>query len=82
MIRVRAHGHIGTALGKAEFEIYRDEMKVKEVLEVITSSSKLKISPPAVLIAVNGVEISALDQEDTVVKSGDEIVLIPVSHGG
>ncbi|MCP8310340.1 MAG: MoaD/ThiS family protein, partial [Candidatus Methylarchaceae archaeon HK01M] len=60
----------------------RDEMKVKEVLKVIISSSKLKLSPPAVLIAVNGVEISALDQEDTVVKSGDEIVLIPVSHGG
>ncbi|MCP8311679.1 MAG: MoaD/ThiS family protein [Candidatus Methylarchaceae archaeon HK01B] len=82
MIRVRARGHIGTALGKAEFVINRDEMKVKEVLKVIISSSKLKLSPPAVLIAVNGVEISALDQEDTVVKSGDEIVLIPVSHGG
>jgi len=78
MIKVRAYGCIRTALGKAEFEIYKDEIKVKEILNVLTSSPKFKL---LMLIMVNGVEISALDQEDTVVKSDDEIILIPI-HGG
>jgi molybdopterin converting factor small subunit len=37
---------------------------------------------PALLILVNGKEISALDGAKTLVKDGDEVVLISVSHGG
>jgi molybdopterin converting factor small subunit len=37
---------------------------------------------PALLILVNGKEISALDSAQTRVKDGDEVVLISVSHGG
>ena len=43
MIKVKAYGHIGKALGKEELEI---------------------------------------DKEDTIVKSGDKVVLIPITHGG
>jgi len=82
MIKVRAYGHIRSSLGKDEFEINRDEMEVKEILNTIRFSLKLELSLPALLIIVNGVEISALEKENTVVKSSDEIVLIPVSHGG
>jgi molybdopterin converting factor small subunit len=34
------------------------------------------------LILVNGKEISILDGLETIVSDGDEIVLLPVSHGG
>jgi molybdopterin converting factor small subunit len=37
---------------------------------------------PALLVLVNGKEISALDKADTRVRDGDELVLISVSHGG
>jgi molybdopterin converting factor small subunit len=37
---------------------------------------------PALLILVNGKEISALNGAETRVKDGDEVVLISVSHGG
>ena len=37
---------------------------------------------PALLILVNGKEISALDGTKTRLKDGDEMVLISVSHGG
>lgn len=82
MIKVRAHGHIGRALGKEELEIDKEEIKVKEILELITSSSNFKLSPLTMLITINGVEISALDKEDTIVKSGDKVALIPITHGG
>jgi molybdopterin converting factor small subunit len=84
MIKVKAYGHLGRALGKKEFEIDKNEIKVKDILALITSSSdsKFRISPLTILIVVNGVEISALNQEDTIVKSGDELALIPITHGG
>ena len=37
---------------------------------------------PNALILVNGQEIGLLNGINTKVKDGDEIVLIPVSHGG
>jgi len=37
---------------------------------------------PALLILVNGKEISALNGTKTWLKDGDKIVLISVSHGG
>ena len=82
MIKVRAHGHIGRALGKEELEIDKEEIRVKDILELITLSSNFKLSPLTMLITINGVEISALDKEDTIVKSGDKVVLIPITHGG
>lgn len=37
---------------------------------------------PNTLIIVNGKEISVLNGLETVLKSGDEVVFVPVSHGG
>jgi molybdopterin synthase sulfur carrier subunit len=37
---------------------------------------------PNTLIIVNGREISVLKGLDTILKDGDEVVFIPVSHGG
>ncbi len=34
------------------------------------------------LILINGIEISALNGDKTKLKEGDNITLIPVSHGG
>ncbi|NWG08952.1 MAG: MoaD/ThiS family protein [Nitrososphaerales archaeon] len=83
MIRVKAYGHIGRALGRAELEIDRDEIRVRDLLDLITSSEgRFTPSLLTMLVTVNGVEISALDREDTIVKSGEEVILIPVTHGG
>ncbi|MCP8312838.1 MAG: MoaD/ThiS family protein [archaeon] len=81
MIKVRAYGHIGKALGKEELEIDKEEIRVRDILELI-SSSNFKLSPLTMLITINGVEISALNKEDTIIKSGDKVVLIPITHGG
>ena len=37
---------------------------------------------PNALILVNGKEVSVLNGAKTVVKDGDEVVLVPVTHGG
>lgn len=39
-------------------------------------------SSPIALILVNGREISVLSGMNTILKDGDEVVLVPVVHGG
>jgi molybdopterin converting factor small subunit len=62
---------------------------VKKIAEFLSSESKqMLIDPelddprPNALILVNGKEISVLEGLETGVKEGDQIILIPISHGG
>ena len=57
---------------------------VREVPEIEKSliDQQLENPRPNALILVNGKEIGVLDGLDTRLKDGDEVVLIPVVHGG
>ena len=62
---------------------------IEKIMEVFPSEFKrtlvdLEIEDPRpnALILVNGKEISVLQGLETEVEDGDEIVLVPVSHGG
>jgi len=57
---------------------------VKEVPEIERSlvDRQLEDPRPNALILVNGREIGVLDGLETKLKDGDEIVLVPVVHGG
>jgi len=66
---------------------------VREVIQKLVESfppefNRVLIDPelndprPNALILVNGKEVGVLKGLETEVKEGDEIVLIPVSHGG
>jgi len=66
---------------------------VREVIQKLVESfppefNRVLIDPelndprPNALILVNGKEVGVLKGLETEVKEGDEIVLIPISHGG
>jgi len=66
---------------------------VREVIRKLVESfppefNRVLIDPelndprPNALILVNGKEVGVLEGLETEVKEGDEIVLVPVSHGG
>jgi len=63
----------------------------KTIKEIVKGLPKLKtalIDPeledprPNTLILVNGKEISVLNGLDTMLEDGDEVVFVPVVHGG
>jgi molybdopterin synthase sulfur carrier subunit len=70
----------------------QNRLSLKEVIRRITEEKpKLNgvfvLSQPeklrtAVLILVNGKEISVLKGLETTIKNGDELVFVPVLHGG
>ncbi len=68
------------------------ECSVKELVQKITRHSpglrrnivagERKDARPNSLILVNGREISVLEGLETALKDGDEVVFVPVVHGG
>jgi molybdopterin synthase sulfur carrier subunit len=79
--------------GKSRVKLELDgEKTLREVIEIVVEkipeAKRVLIDPelgdprPNTLIIVNEREISVLNGLDTVLKNGDEVVFVPVSHGG
>ncbi|MEM2098667.1 MAG: MoaD/ThiS family protein [Candidatus Bathyarchaeia archaeon] len=93
MVTVKFVGALRHPAGRGEITIKSgDSCSVKALIhEIIKELPMLEqnlIDPqladprPNVLILVNGKEISVLEGLDTPVHDGDEVVFIPVVHGG
>jgi len=82
----RAFGSDNLLLELSEFSKLKD--LIDKIVEESPSLRNVLLDPelmdprPHMIILVNGVEISALNGLETSLKDGDEIVLIPVIHGG
>ncbi|MHB1908242.1 MAG: MoaD/ThiS family protein [Nitrososphaerales archaeon] len=57
-------------------------IKLKEVIDHLNSRCDAGLRRDSVLILVNGVEANALDDLDTVINEEDEVVFVPMFHGG
>jgi len=92
-VTVRFIGTFRTISGKSKFTIeYGDMPNVKKAVEKIVEElpklkgvlidADLQDPRPNTLILLNEREISILNGLETTLKNGDEIVFVPVSHGG
>ena len=93
-IKVRLLGVFRELSGKSRVTIeFEDTVSVRKVVQRLTESlsSRLKetlIDPelsdprPNALILVNGKEIGVLQGLQTMLDDSDEVVLLPVAHGG
>jgi molybdopterin converting factor small subunit len=84
MITVRLLGGAKKALGKSSTVILQPRLSISQVISLlrneVTDASLLnRIN---LLVAVNGVESSSLDGDDTIVRSGDVVTIVSVVHGG
>jgi len=92
-VKVRLLGVFREFPGKSRVTLKLEKPTVRNAVQSLAGllpaeSRRLLIDPelndprPNALILLNGREISVLDGLETVVSDGDEITLIPVSHGG
>lgn len=92
-VKVKLIGALRVSYGRDKVSLNIDHATVQAVIEKVSHSLspdevQMLIDPelndprPNVLILVNGKEISALKGLGTEVRSGDEVVIIPVTHGG
>jgi molybdopterin synthase sulfur carrier subunit len=63
-------------------EVIKKTVEKVPVLKRALIDPELEDPRPHALILVNGKEISVLNGLETLVEDGDEIVLVPVIHGG
>ena len=94
-VRVKLYGVLKTAAKIEELELDFDNsvsvrQLVKKLLneisqpefEIYLIDPELKDPRPNALILVSGTEVGALDGIDTMLSDGDEVVFLPVAHGG
>ena len=85
MVKVKALGHLRSALKGAQVDVDGGVSDIRGLLNKLSTqlpADEQPITSENTLVLVNGVEISALAEYDTPVTAEDEIVLIPVVHGG
>jgi molybdopterin synthase sulfur carrier subunit len=93
MIITRFLGSLRHVAGAGEIILdVKDDISIAEMLKEITrelpalnhslNDQKPEELKTNALILVNGKEISVLDGVETKLKDGDELVFVPVVHGG
>jgi molybdopterin converting factor small subunit len=63
-------------------ETLEGNVPVSRVISLLKEKHNLEVKRESVLILVNGIEVRALEDLQTVVGDRDEVVLIPMYHGG
>jgi molybdopterin synthase sulfur carrier subunit len=92
-LTVKFIGALRHISGKTKFSVaFQDGISLKELIGKISqempelkktfSDQELNDSKSNSLILVNGREISVLNGYETKLRDGDEIVFVPVVHGG
>jgi molybdopterin synthase sulfur carrier subunit len=92
-VSVKFIGSFRSLSGKSKLKLRLEESSpIREVVKMIVEElPKLElalIDPECegpktnILVLVNGKEISVLDSLETMIKDGDEVVFVPVVHGG
>lgn len=92
-VKVRMLGLLKKICGRDEFSLdLSGEIKLRDVIEKILEESgglrnalldpELKDPRPNTIILINGKEVSVLGGLEASVRDGDEIVIIPIVHGG
>ena len=93
VITVKFIGSFRNVLGKGKLTITSEgtiplREAIKEIVEELPKLKRVLIDPelenprPNTLILVNGKEISVLNGLDTMLEDEDEVVFVPVVHGG
>ena len=85
MITVKFLGGIRKSFSSDTINIQIDSMMISDLikyLQSIISGSHPTLDVDNILIAVNGIDSSALKGKDTLLKNGDTISIIPLVHGG
>lgn len=85
MITVKLLGGAKKSFSTDKLEIQSDLMTISNLLDHLEKSTPdnlQHLDPNNILVAVNGVDSSALQGKETLLKRGDIISIIPLVHGG
>lgn len=85
MLSIKFLGGAKKSFGTDSVSVDLDGIPIKALLEHLLSikpKETITLDTKNLLVAVNGVDSSALDGYDTVLHSNDTVTIIPIIHGG
>ena len=85
MITVKLVGGAKKSFSTEKLELEKSDLTIKQLLDellAIKPNDSPELDTENILIAVNGVDSSALDGKSTLIKNDDVVSIIPVIHGG
>ena len=86
MIRVTCFGHIRTSVGKEKLEFTERTMRTSALIERVRDLGRrdpnMGFTGYNTLVIVNGSSAFTAAADDRMLEDGDEVVLLPFSHGG
>ncbi len=79
-------GPLKSLIGNETVELTKKEVLLKDLLgainEVSPVSEKELLDPSGIIFIVNGSALEMQEHRAQLLKEGDEIILLPISHGG
>ncbi len=78
----QGRGAKGTRISRIQEASVSTPVGLGEAVKKLEEQYGLSLPRESVLILVNGIEANALEDLDTVVHENDQIILIPMFHGG
>lgn len=85
MITIKLVGGAKKSFQKNEIFLDTDSILLQELLECVVSmkpSDTIDLDITNILVAINGVDSSALSGKSTIIQEGDVVSIIPIIHGG
>jgi molybdopterin converting factor small subunit len=84
MVVVRLLGGARKAIGRDYVTFEAEQTSVSELVSFLqnVSAEPRLIQRDNLLIAINGIESSALQGTDTIIKNNDSVTIVTVVHGG
>lgn len=85
MNHVKLFGNISKINNKDNITVDFKNLNICEMLDKLSEILNLEksfLNNENLLIAINNVEISALNEKKTIIEKGDLISIISISHGG
>ena len=85
MITVKLVGGAKKSFLTDKLQIEKSDISIQELIDLLLqlkSDDSPKLDIENILIAINGVDSSAMDGKSTVIKNNDVVSIIPVIHGG
>lgn len=83
-VSIRILGSLGNKEARNGINIDLDGnfTKLGALIELLKAKCELELRRDSTLMMVNGIEARALDDLDTIIRTGDEVVFVPMFHGG
>ncbi len=86
LLKVKFLGPLKSLIGDETVELTKNEVRLEDLMGAINEVAPLPekefLDPSGIIFIVNGSALEMQENKLQLLKDGDEIILLPVAHGG